>query len=108
MDEKESRVRIMTNSEKNDFDGITIEEDTGKEESRYSHGRKKYSSGRILFHTMSWKDLFFSKSGWLTRLAVLLAVLAIAGFFLFAVMPIVLIMLAIGVVVWLLMNLFFS
>lgn len=105
MEEKEPHVRIMTNSETNDFDGITIEEDTGKE--KFS-GRKKYGTNRILFHTMSWKDLFFGKSGWLTRLAVFLAVLAIAGFFLFAVMPIVLIMLAIGVAVWLLMNLFFS
>lgn len=106
MEEKEPQVRVMTTSEKNDFDGVTIEEDMGKEEPKR---RVKYShnNSRILFHTMSWKDLFFSNS-WLTRLAILLAVLAIGGFFLFAVMPIVLILLAIGVVVWLLMNLFFN
>ena len=105
MEDKEPQVRIMTRAEKNDFDGVTIEEDTGKEEIREK--AKKYSGSRILFQTLGWKELLFGKSGWLTRLAVLLTVLALAGFLLFAVMPIVLILLAVGAAVWLIMNLFF-
>ena len=105
MEEKEPQVRIMTRSEKNDFDGVTIDEDTGKEETRE---KSEYQGSRILFHTIGWKDLFFGHSGWLGRLAFFGAILIIAGFLLFAVMPIVLVMLTVGGVIWLLLNLFFT
>ena len=102
MDDKNPQVRVMSSSESNDYDGVTIDENTGEEEAP-----KQNPYQRVTFHTMGWKDLFFSNSTWLTRLAVVLVLLAVAGIFIFAVMPVLLVLAGVGIAAWLLMNLFF-
>ena len=102
MDEKNPQVRVMSNSERNDYDGVTIDETTGAEEAP-----KQDPYQRITFHTLGWKDLFSRNSTWLTRVAVVLVLLAVAGIFIFAVMPVLLVLAGVGIVAWLLMNFFF-
>ena len=102
MEDKNPQVRVMSNSERNDYDGVTIDENTGAEEEP-----KQNPYQRITFHTLSWKDLLFSNSTWLTRIAIVLVLLAVAGIFVFAVMPVLLVLAGVGIVAWLLMNFIF-
>ena len=102
MEDKNPQVRVMSNSERNDYDGVTIDENTGAEEAP-----KQDPYQRITFHTLSWKDLLFSNSTWLTRIAIVLVLLAVAGIFVFAVMPVLLVLVGVGIVAWLLMNFIF-
>ncbi len=101
MEEKDPEVRVMSNSERNDYDGITIDEDTGREEERVRH------TDHVIFRTFSWKDLLLGRMGWTAGIAIILTLLAIAAFVVFILGPILLVLAGVGIVVWLVMNLFF-
>lgn len=100
MEEKEPEVRVMSDSECDDYDGITIDESTGREEER-----RKYTD-RIVFQTLSWKDLLFGRISWVNRIAIVITLLAIAAFVIFVLGPIMLVLAGVGIVVWLIINLF--
>ncbi|WP_033171007.1 hypothetical protein [Selenomonas sp. ND2010] len=101
MEEKEPEVRVMSDSESNDYDGITIDESTGREEEKIKH------TDHIVFQTLSWKDLLFGRISWVNRIAIILTLLAIAAFVIFVLGPLMLVLAGVGIVVWWVINLFF-
>ena len=101
MEERDLEVRVMSNSERNDYDGITIDEDTGREEEKGKH------TDHIIFQTFGWKDLLLGRMGWTAGIAIVLTLLALAAFVVFILGPILLVLAGVGIVVWLVMNLLF-
>ena len=101
MEEKEPEVRVMSETECDDYDGITIDESTGREE------EKVKQTDRLVFQTLSWKDLLFGRISWVNRIAIVLTLLAIAAFVIFVLGPLMLVLAGVGIVVWFILNLFF-
>ena len=114
-EKKDENVRVMSNSERNDYDGVTIEESSGQPEEKlkkkvYTWDKFSRSSRKNGFslHSFGWKDLLWKNNSWLVRLAIVVAIVAVASFLIFAVLPVVLCIAVIGILVWLIMQLFFS
>ncbi|MBQ1868681.1 MULTISPECIES: hypothetical protein [Selenomonas] len=101
MENREPEVRVMSDSECDDYDGVTIDESTGREEEKVRH------TDRIVFQTLSWKDLLFGRISWINRIAIAITLLAIAAFVIFVLGPLMLVLAGVGIVVWLIINLFF-
>lgn len=115
MEEKDENVRVMSNNERNDYDGVTIEESSGQPEENlkkkvYTWNKSSRGSTKNGFslHSFGWKDLLWKNNSWLVRLAVIAAIVAVVSFLVFAVLPVVLCIAGIGILVWLIMQFFFN
>lgn len=110
---KDSNVRVMSKSESASYEGITIDESSSNENSRknYTNGGFHYDrnkSSGIHIKVFSWKDLLFGSTSTLTRIAIIAALIAILGFLIFAVLPIAIVIVGIGIVVYFVMQLLFN
>ena len=109
----DAKVREMSQSEKYDYQGMTIDEagNTGQEEQTGQNPFRRYTTGgpRVfvrgiqLGHSGTWMDKLMQNS-WLSRLAIGLIVAAVATILVFVALPIVLAVTALGVVVWLMLR----
>ena len=116
MAENDQKVHVMSQDERNDYDGMTIDETTGqpgdkpqeqaRPEFRYQrpHGQSRGSGFSI--HTLGWKDLLFGNVSWMTRIALGLGFLAIMGFVVVIIVPTLLTVVGIGLLIWLVLQLF--
>lgn len=117
MAENDPKVHVMSQDERNDYDGMTIDETTGQpgdmpqEQSapkfRYQGSGSRTQGSGFSIHTLGWRDLLFGNVSWTTRLAIVLGIVAVAAFLLFVALPILLTIVGVGAVVWLLMRFFF-
>lgn len=117
MDEERSKVRVMSEEEKEQYDGVTIIEGTEETEaaSTFRHGtdyRRQRGAAHSSFPGFSvytshrgWTDWLWKKSDWTTRLALILGVSALLVFLFFIALPVLLVLGGVGVAVWLLSNL---
>ncbi len=107
MEQEESKVRVMSPDERNAYDGITIEEGGGSQESR---SRQHYDSrdfGRgFQIHTFGWKDLLFGQKNMLQRVLIAAGIAAVLAFLFFVALPVIIVVLGVGVAVWLVLQLF--
>ena len=118
MAEDDQKVRLMSKDERNDYDGVTIDETTGqpgdipreqeKSQFRYRRTNERVRHSGFSIHTLGWKDLLFGNTSWMTRIALLVGFLAIMGILLLVVFPTVLTIVGIGLVVWLIMQFFLN
>ena len=116
MVENDPNVRVMSKDERNDYDGMTIDEKTGQpgdqpqaeRTSQYQQSGRHTGGPGFSIHTMGWQDLLFRNTSWTTRLALLLGAVAVIAFLLFIALPIVLTVVGIGAVVWLIMRFLFQ
>ena len=118
-DNVEGNVREMTNTEKNFYDGVTIETGT-TDEQNYSgyHSHKNnyrnsgYKSSRRTFYTTSGLSIFsrlfgklftgLSSNGLIAKIAVTLIVVAISVITFFVAVPILFFLLALGLALFIL------
>ena len=118
MTEDDQKVRVMSRDERNDYDGMTIDETTGQPgdtpreqeapQFRYHRTNERPRHSGFSIHTLGWKDLLFGNTSWMTRIALLVGFLAIMGVVLIFVVPTVLTIVGIGLVVWLVMQFFLN
>lgn len=124
MEERDPNVRVMSRDERTSYEGVTIDDSTGepedsphREQAGYSYGSHnggfnfggtQGSFGGPRIKVFGWKDLIFGNMSMLTRIAIGLAILAVLAFLIFAVLPVALVVLGIGVVVYFVMQIFFS
>lgn len=119
MEERDPNVRVMSREEKSSYEGVTIDDSTGApEDSPRRDGYDSRQNGGFSYGTFgnsgphikvfSWKDLLFANTSMLTRIAIGLTIVAVLAFLIFAVLPVALVVLGIGVLVYFVMQLFFS
>ena len=103
MEQEEGKVRVMSRQERNDYDGVTIEEGSNSddEQSKTDFG---YRGGRI--HTLNWQELLSSRGNWWQRALMIAGVAAVLGFLFFVALPVILVLVGVGVAVWLVLRLF--
>ena len=90
MEQDESKVRVMSPSESEHYDGVTIEEG-GESRSRQSAGDFRYHTGSFgqgfSLRMLSWRELLLGPGGW-QRILMLVGAAAVLGFLLFVALPI--------------------
>ena len=102
-DHEAPEVRVMSKEEKNLYNGITIDETiehtTNRQENRAYNNKQ---SGANVFFKNIRLDTF--GSNWMSKAAVFLLIAAVVGFVVFIALPVALIGVAIGIVVWFLLS----
>ena len=108
MEQDESKVRVMSPNESDNYDGVTIEEG-GERQSRQSAGGFHHRAGNFgqvfTVRTFSWRDLLLGHGGW-QRILMLVGAVAVLGFLLFVALPVIVVLLGVGVAIWLVLRLF--
>lgn len=111
----ESHIRVMSQNERNDYDGVTIEEQTGEPEDRPTN-QKSYNqqSGSNFSHKgfsiqhFGLKDILWNKQSWLMRLAIIAGVITVLSFMVFVALPIIITVVGVLAIIWLVMHFLFS
>ncbi len=96
-------VRVMSKEEKNLYTGVTIDEsidDTVHRQENHAYTKQR-NRAKVFFKNFN-SDSF--GSNWMTKIAVLLLVASVVGFIVFIALPVALIGIAIGAVVWFLLS----
>ena len=111
-DAGEGSVREMSPMERAGYRGITI--DAGGEPGRDAGGTffeddarrsRVFVEGIQLRHTGTWLDALL-ENRWLLRLLLGAVIVAVAGLLVFVALPIMLVVVAVGMAIWLLLGLF--
>ena len=101
-------VREMSAEERNNYQGITIDEQHNDASygstNRGQSYRYGYSSRPKLFH-LNLSSLFSGRYNFLMKIAMVVGAAAIAAFLFFVVLPSVALLIGVGVVIWFLLNL---
>ena len=118
MAEENDNVRVLSNAEKNSYEGVTIDADSGEAENRdrpyhqESDGERPryyrvYSGHSPFFRGLSLTSLLFG-TDWRTRLvriAALVGVAAIAVLFISFILPVLVVVAGAAVAFWLIQQL---
>ena len=109
MEQDDNKVRIMSRSESDNYDGVTIEEggqeSSAKRESQsFRYGSGSFGQGFVL-RSLSWRELLLGRGGW-QRILMLVGAAALLSFLLFVALPVIVVLLGVGVAVWLVLRLF--
>ena len=108
MQEEGARVRVMSDSEKIGYQGVTINAEGDEHSERAQERGERYRSGfRVHASNIPFGRVytFGSSSGWLTRIAIVIALAAILAFLVLVALPVALIGAAIGAVVYIVLSL---
>lgn len=105
---EEPRVRVMSEDEARDYQGVTIEErkDSGEQHVEEPHDRYgraddlRGSSSGIRIHTFSTAG----SMSWLTKAALVVGGAAVVAFLIFVAVPVLFVAAGIGVAAWLLLR----
>lgn len=103
MEQDEGRVRVMSRHERNDYDGVTIDEG-GANESEQPKSDYGYRGMRM--HTLNLQDFITGRNNWWQRALMIAGAAAVLAFLFFVALPVILVMLGVGVAVWLVLRLF--
>lgn len=93
-DEKEA-VRVISKEEVTGYQGVTIDTDAEERQRQYRGGREQ----RVFV-----KKINIGSRDWLTKLLAVVIFAALAAFLLFVALPVALIGIGVGVVVWLVLS----
>jgi hypothetical protein len=102
----ESNVRVLSKEEKNLYDGVTIDETIPPQQGQphFEHMyTQNHHSGSAKIFMRNWR-LFPWSGNWISKLALFLLVMAVVSFIVFIALPVALIGVAIGAVVWIILN----
>lgn len=97
--EAEDKVRVMTPEEKIQYHGVTIDEEKTEAQNDIKFERSSGWGHRTVFHQVHLGDV-----SWTSRIAVLLILTAIVLFVVFIALPVAVIGLVVGAVVWALLS----
>ena len=103
MEQEEGRVRVMSRQERNDYDGVTIEEG-GVSDDEQPKSRFGYRGVRI--HTLDWQELLSGRGNWWQKALMAAGIAAVLAFLFFVALPVILVLVGVGVAVWLVLRLF--
>ena len=98
-EEQDAHLHVMTENERHQYTGITIDETSQQEHTNfraYRNGREKNSHVFV--------KSFGLGSNWASKMAIILLVAAIVSFIVFIALPVALIGVAIGALVWLILS----
>ena len=105
---EEPRVRVMSEDEARDYQGVTIEEHKDGSGQRVEDAQDRYGSADglhgsgIRIHTFGTA----SSMTWLTKAALVVGGAAVVAFLVFVALPVLLAAAGIGVAAWLLLRFF--
>ena len=105
---EEPRVRVMSEDEARDYQGVTIEEHKDGSGQRVEDAQNRYGSADglhgsgIRIHTFGTA----SSMNWLTKAALVVGGAAVVAFLVFVALPVLLAAAGIGVAAWLLLRFF--
>lgn len=94
----DENVRVMSPEEKSQYQGVTIDTTENDRGERRQYGGARQNTGFYV------KQIRLGRSNWLTKLAIMVALAAIAAFVLFIALPVVLICVSVGVVIWIVLS----
>lgn len=101
----ENNVRVMSKAEQIHYDGVTIESDSdGAAADGNGHQQWNYGGRNGVY--IKKVNLNAFGGSWLTKIVITLLIAAIAGFLLFVFLPIALIAIAVGIVIWFILSFF--
>ncbi|MGO5130431.1 peptidase M48 [Mitsuokella jalaludinii] len=100
-EEKDPQVRVMSRREKEDYQGVTIDENPDTEEERVERPRPH---SRIYVHS-SFGDTGLRRMGWGTKLLLVVGGAALLAFLFFVALPALLLLVGAAAAVWLIMRL---
>ncbi len=103
MEQEEGKVRVMSRQERNDYDGVTIEEGSNSD---YEQSKADFGYRGVRIHTLNWQDLLVSRGNWWQRALMIAGVAAVLAFLFFVALPVILVLVGVGVAVWLVLRLF--
>lgn len=103
MEQEEGKVRVMSRQERNDYDGVTIEEGGSSDDGQSKTG---FGYQGVRIHTLNWQDLLASRGNWWQRALMIAGVAAVLAFLFFVALPVILVLVGVGVAVWLVLRLF--
>ena len=98
-------IRVLTPEEKSHYNGVTIDTNDNHEDSRGENINRQYYQERPN-QRVYVKNVNLNQSNWLAKVAIFLIIAAIAAFMVFIALPIVLIGIGVGLVVWLVLSFF--
>lgn len=103
MEQEEGKVRVMSRQERNDYDGVTIEEGGSSDEEQPKTG---FGYQGVRIHTLNWQDLLASRGNWWQRALMIAGAAAVLAFLFFVALPVIFVLVGVGVAVWLVLRLF--
>ena len=103
MEQEEGKVRVMSRQERNDYDGVTIEEGSNSD---YEQSKADFGYRGVRIHTLNWQDLLASRGNWWQRALMIAGIAAVLAFLFFVALPVILVLVGVGVAVWLVLRLF--
>ena len=98
-------IRVLTPEEKSHYNGVTIDTGDNREDIRGENINQQYYQERPN-QRVYVKNVNLNQSNWLAKIAIFLIIATIAAFMVFIALPIVLIGIGVGIVVWLVLSFF--
>jgi len=100
-----SQVRVMSREEKASYDGITIEEDTGRssEDGPRFYKRSVFDDAGVRIHSF---HLGQGNRNWVNLVLGGIIIAAVLAFLFFVALPVVLVLVAVAVVVYVVLSFF--
>ena len=103
MEQEEGKVRVMSRQERNDYDGVTIEEGSNRDDEQ---SKTDFGYRGVRIHALNWQDLLASRGNWWQRALMIAGIAAVLAFLFFVALPVILVLVGVGVAVWLVLRLF--
>ncbi|MDF2566076.1 MAG: hypothetical protein K0Q53_2480 [Massilibacillus sp.] len=98
-------IRVLTPEEKSHYNGVTIDTNANREDIREENINQQYYQEKPN-QRVYVKNVNLNHSNWLAKVAIFLIIASIAAFMVFIALPIVLIGIGVGIVVWLVLSVF--
>ena len=96
-------IRVLTPEEKSHYHGVTIDTNDNREDIREENINQQYYRERVN-QRVYVKSVNLNQSSWVSKIAIFLIIAAIAAFMVFIALPVVLIGIGVGIVVWLVLS----
>lgn len=110
MEEKDN-VRVMSHEERNDYEGVTIDEQSGEPEDKPQEKERIYFNegtrpeDLFSFRRVTLKDLLWTQRTWKQRLMLIGGTVAVVGFLIFFALPALAFLAGAVAIAWFLMQL---
>lgn len=92
-------IRVLTPEEKSHYHGVTIDTGDNREENINQQYYQERENQRVYVRSVN-----LNQPSWISKIAIFLIIAAIAAFIVFIALPVVLIGIGVGIVVWLVLS----
>ena len=102
----DSHIRVMSQDERNDYDGVTIEMQTSEQADKQT---SFFNKGIFVKRFKVFgKNMLENKQSWLMRFAILAVVIVVLSFVIFVALPIIITLAGVLAIIGLVMHFLFS